>query len=79
MAKYKIEVIKLLMGNGKLAEYGTLHDEAAFSRPVSDLEKEKFIVKASKADLEAEKVALKASEKASEKSTKEEEEDPETK
>jgi hypothetical protein len=52
MAKFKILVIKLLMKNGKMADHGTIHDEGAFNRPTSELEKEKFIEKASKADLD---------------------------
>jgi hypothetical protein len=52
MAKYKILVGKLLMKNGKMASAHSVHDETAFNRPVSELEAEKYIAKAGKADLE---------------------------
>jgi len=59
MAKYKIEVIKLLMKNGKMADYGTIHDEAAFNKEASVLLKEKYITVASKKDIEEAAVVAK--------------------
>lgn len=50
--KYKIAVIKLLMKNGKMSDYGTIHEEGAFNRPVSDLVKENFIDEATKSDID---------------------------
>ena len=52
MAKYKIIVGKLLMKNGKMEKHGTVHDEKAFNRPISELEEGKYVAKAGKADLE---------------------------
>lgn len=53
--KYKIQVIKLLMKDGKMHDHGSIHEAGAFNRGVDDLIREKFIEEATKSDIEAAK------------------------
>lgn len=77
--KYKIQVIKLMMKDGKMHDFGSVHEAGAFNRPVEDLLKEKFIEEATKSDIEAFKSKDEAKEVSDFGDQKEEPENEETK
>ena len=52
MAKYKVEVIELLLKNNTVAKYGELVEETQLNSKTEDLEKNGFVKKATKSDLE---------------------------
>lgn len=52
MAKYKVEVIELLLKNNQIAKYGDLVEETQLNSSVETLEKDRFVKKATKTDLE---------------------------
>lgn len=77
MAKFKINVVGLLLANNQMAKAGEFIDEKAFATPAEDLVKSGHIVKPTKAELEQiakdEKTSA-ASSDATEKAAKEAEE-----
>lgn len=52
MAKYKVEVIELLLKNNQIAKHGDLVEETQLNSSVETLEKDGFVKKATKTDLE---------------------------
>ena len=52
MAKYKVEVIELLLKNNQIAKHGDLVEETQLNSSVETLEKDRFVKKATKTDLE---------------------------
>ena len=74
MAKFKINVVGLLLANNLMAKAGEFIDEKAFASPVEDLVKSGHIVKPTKAELEQiakDEKASAASNDATEKAAKE--------
>ena len=77
MAKFKINVVGLLLANNLMAKAGEFIDEKAFASPAEDLVKSGHIVKPTKAELEQiakDEKASAASNDATEKAAKEAEE-----
>lgn len=70
MAKYKIEVLSVLLKNNKTAKRGTLVDEM-YLTDVENMVKAKYISKATAADLKAEKEKNKEAEAEAVKAEKE--------
>ena len=52
MAKYKVEVIELLLKNNQIAKHGDLVEETQLNSSVETLGKDGFVKKATKTDLE---------------------------
>lgn len=73
MKKYKVLVIKLLMRNGKMADFGTLHSKEAFNGEIESLVKEGFVALASKSEVEAAKKLAEETGKEAEEESEEEE------
>ncbi|QHJ82252.1 MAG: hypothetical protein [Caudoviricetes sp.] len=57
MAKYKIKVIGLLLKNNTMASFGQLVEDNLFNSSAENLEKDGFISKATKSDLDAAKAS----------------------